>query len=1406
MKQASMDFLFSIFMAAGLLCLQFFAVQADELESGFVSPPDTARPWVYWFFMDGNLSREGITADLEAMKAAGIGGVLIMEVDVGVPPGPVAFMSDEWCELFKHAVEEAERLGLEITLNAGPGWTGSGGPWVKAEQSMQHLVASTTEVEGPAVFDAVLPVPEPRKPYFGENTLTPETARMREAFYEDEVVMAIPRTDGALISNIDEKALYYREPYTSKPGVPPWLSAPAEYPEFPGNAIVPASKIIFLTDLLHPDGRLQWQVPEGSWTILRMGRRTTGANTRPAPHPGLGFECNKFEQPALEAHFDEYVGKLLRTIGPRPTDRTTGWTMLHIDSWEMGSQNWTAGFRTTFSNRRGYDPIHYLPVMTGRVVDSLEVSERFLWDLRQTAQELVIENHAEHLKALGKEHGFKLSIEPYDMNPTADMVLGGVADVPMCEFWSQGFDSAFTCIESTSIAHTLGKSIVAAEAFTAAPGEDWQLYPSVMKNQGDWALCTGINRIVFHRYAHQPWLDRLPGMTMGPYGVHWERTQTWWPMVDAYHRYLARCQFLLRPGRTVADICYLTPEGAPHVFRPPKSALEGDLPDRRGYNFDGCPPGTLLTAAVNDGAFVLPSGATYRILVLPAFDTMTPALLSKIKELVEAGATVVGSPPRKSPSLSGYPACDEQVLAMASELWGSLQTPEQVEERRTGKGRILWGGNLTLPDMDKPAPSPIVHARWIWHSEDPSPEPPCKRYFRRIFTVDTNKVIKAARILATADNELLVYLNGSLVLKGDNFNVVYEEEVHSRLKAGENILAMRVVNGDDKPNPAGLIAMLDIEYEDGNRTEIATNELWQAATDVGMNWRTEADGTGWTAARDLGAYDMSPWNLNPVSNAVPELYPPYNATADVLQNMSVMPDFESSGEVRYTHRTMPDGELYFVASRSETAETATCIFRVGGKQPELWDPNTGRITLLPEFREIDGRTSVPMRFEPFQSFFVVFRKPSYGTVGNGGTSPNFPYLTKLMDIEGPWTVRFDTALGGLEQVAFQTLQDWRERPEPEIQHYSGIATYSKTVELPDSVSTVNGPLLLDVGDITGMARIRVNNKDVGAVWCAPWQVDISDAVQPGSNLLEIDVANLWPNRLIGDKALPERKRITWTTYNPYKADSPLFESGLLGPVRLLQQITFPLVDYHVHLKGGLTLEEAKAWALGHGMRYGIAQNCGVNFPVTDDAGLYAYIETMKNKNIYVGMQAEGREWVELFSPEAIAQFDYVFTDAMTWRNDDGHRMRLWMKDEVIIGEPESFMNMLVDRTVWILENEPIDIYVNPTYLPAEIAGRYDELWTEERIDRVITAAVNNDVAIEISAGLELPKPNFIKRAKAAGAKFSFGTNNSGNRDLGSLDYCRTMITECGLTPEDMFVPKPDGQKAIQRKPLPERKY
>ncbi|NQT17084.1 MAG: hypothetical protein HQ582_30280, partial [Planctomycetes bacterium] len=930
------------------------------------------------------------------------------------------------------------------------------------------------------------------------------------------------------------------------------------HPEFAAGAIIPRAGVVDLSDRLADDGRLTWEVPPGDWTILRFGRRNTGANTRPAPEPGLGLESDKFDRAALDAHFDAFVGKLLRAVGPRPTKRTSGWTMLHIDSWEMGAQNWTAGFGGEFQRRRGYDPLAYLPAMTGRVVESLELSERFLWDLRLTAQELVIENHAEHLKRLGRRHGFGLSIEPYDMNPTSDMTLGSVADVPMCEFWSRGhgFDSSFSCYEAVSVAHTLGRPIVAAEAFTAASSEAWKLYPATMKEQGDWAFSTGINRLVFHRYAHQPWLDRRPGMTMGPYGVHWDRTQTWWPMIAGYHQYVARCQFLLRQGTPVADICYLVAEGAPHVFRPPESALSVEH-DRRRYRFAGCTPETLLAcASVEQGRIVLASGASFRLLVLPALDTMTPSLLGKITELVKAGATVVGNPPRKSPSLSGYPECDRQVRALATVLWGDATRSGSVRERSVGRGKVVWGGKLDVSADEASEPRLIRQAKWIWHPEAKSATspPPTTRFFRRVVTLAEDKPVRSARVEITADNEFQLWINGQAVTQGSNFHRVYTAEVKASLKPGKNVLAVEAVNGGESPNPAGLIAALKIDYRDGGAQEVVTDQNWRVSTSVGENWHLpEYVATGFGDVVELGPIDVAPWRLKPTQTVFPGLYPEYSATADVLQEWGIAPDFQSDGAIRFIHRRTDAADVYFVANALPEPCETTCTFRTSGARPELWDPLGAAQRDLPEYEERDGRTAVPLRFEPHQSFFVVFREegPNDTLAAPGGR--NFAPLSQLTEIRGPWDVTFDTSLGGPDRAHFPALEDWTQRSEPEIKYFSGIATYRKTFDLPEGARRPDRPLFLNLGEVHSMARVRLNGHDLGVAWCAPWQVEITDAVKPSGNRLEIDVANLWPNRLIGDQAQPPEKRVTWTTWNPYRADSPLLPSGLLGPVRITRR-------------------------------------------------------------------------------------------------------------------------------------------------------------------------------------------------------------------------------------------------------------
>jgi hypothetical protein len=241
---------------------------------------------------------------------------------------------------------------------------------------------------------------------------------------------------------------------------------------------------------------------------------------------------------------------------------------------------------------------------------------------------------------------------------------------------------------------------------------------------------------------------------------------------------------------------------------------------------------------------------------------------------------------------------------------------------------------------------------------------------------------------------------------------------------------------------------------------------------------------------------------------------------------------------------------------------------------------------------------------------------------------------------------------------------------------------------------------------------------------------------------------------------------------------------------------FPVIDFHTHLKGGLTLDATLEHMRRTGINHGIAINGGVGFPITNNAGIEQFRQSMIGAPCYIGLQAEGREWPTLFSTEAIARFDYVFTDAMTIPDLRGKRTRLWIKDEVEITDKQAFMDHLVGIIEGILDGEPVDIYANPTYLPDVIAAEYDALWTPARMDRVIAAAARNGVAIEINSRFKIPSAAFIQRAKRAGIKFTLGTNNA-DRELGRLEYSLQIIQACGLTWQDMWMPKPDGQKPAQ---------
>ncbi len=1199
------------------------------LEAGFAAPPDEARPWVYWFWQNGNINREGITADLEAMKRAGIGGVIVFETDQGTPLGPVDFAGTEWRALFKFACSEAARLGLEVNMNNDAGWCGSGGPWITPEISTQKLVWTETAVKGPKRFEGVLPEPEKIAGY-----------------YRDIRVLAFPTPAGqARIDHIAYKAVELPTDFHYM-GRASLLPTRAEWPEVPAGEAIAAKGILDLTERMGPDGRIAWDAPEGAWTILRFGHTSTGKENLPAPASGRGLECDKMAREGIEAHFAGLVGKLADELGP-----LVGKTFVstHIDSWETGSQNWTKSLPDEFRKRRGYDLAPFLPVMTGRIVDGRGVSERFLWDLRQTISEMVLDNYAGRFRELASARGMRLSIEGYTSGPMDELAYGGRADEPMGEFWPWWFRSGgpygfgFTCTEMTSAGHIYGRNIIGAEAFTSTEEERWQSHPATIKEIGDWAFSEGINRFVVHRYAMQPWLQVSPGVSMGPWGLHYERTQSWWNLSTAWHEYLARCQYLLRQGLFTADVCYLGAEGSPQSIGVQKrffarASDNRDEPrDRTGYNFDLCPPDALLArASVKDGRIAFPDGMSYRLLVLPQIETITPGLLTKVKELVEAGATVVGPKPVASPSLGGYPACDEEVKRLADEMWGTGEPPAGMTERRVGQGRIFWSAELQRRSGPTPTPREALgQARWIWYPQgNPAVAvPPGSRFFRRFIKIDPGRTVASARLRMRGEEASTCWINGRKAGECHNFHRYEDVDIAPFLGPETNLVAVEAENRGETPSPAGLIGRITIRYTDGAIEDIYTDREWECAATAPENWTTDPGaGKKWAAARDAGPLGIAPWGELAPTFVEIELFPEEDIIAEVMDELGVRPDFDyeaASGtrSLRYTHRAMPGMDIYFVANKLPRAEQAVCAFRVEGKRPELWHPATGRIERPALYEEVDGMMRLPISFDPAGSVFVVFREDA----GPGGkrlvsvardgreivstTRPVAEPADEMtldrngrlaarsdkggtlalkysdgsektieveepppaMEIPGPWDVSFSSGGGAPDKAVFDSLVSWSDHPDKGIQFYSGEAVYTKAFPVPGDRIVKNTRLILDLGRVEVMAGVKLNGKDLGILWKPPYRVDVTQAIRPGNNVLEVKVASLLINRQIGDEFLPEDSdrnpdgtlkawpewllqgkpsptgRFTFTSWRLWSKDEALKPSGLIGPVVIRTQ-------------------------------------------------------------------------------------------------------------------------------------------------------------------------------------------------------------------------------------------------------------
>ncbi len=1050
----------------------------QEIKAGFETPADENTLWCYWYWINDDISKEGITKDLEAMKEAGIGAALIGNINPAGVDGKVPMLSEEWWSHMVHAVTEGKRIGVDIGVFNCPGWSQSGGPWVTSEMAMRYLTYSETKVTGPGKINVKLA--QPKKEFQDTHTLaflapkaekrnlyalgakvksTPAIPNLKLAFDGDSTTSMSFKTqkNGVVSIEIDLKDAITARQIAISPGENPFMCNCLLYAQIEGQEklvsqfhydrsnfrvnvgplvkgefakaldnvksnkfklvckdftsrelkagfaeihiseapvleeyvekqlgkmfstplpnwdtylweqqktevakglMVDAQSVIDVSEFVNAKGQLNWNAPDGEWTIMRIGMTPTGTRNHPSAPQGLGYEVDKMSRQLAKFHFDNFVGELLKRI---PEESKSAFKYVIADSYEMGSQNWTDDYEVKFKDKYGYDPVKYLPVLSGRIVGSVEESERFLWDLRRSVADDVAYEYVGGLREASNEYNLQTWLENYGHwgFPSEFMMYGGQSNLIGGEFWNEGSLGNIECKASSSTSHTYGKGRTSAEAFTAGQ-KSYLRHPAYLKKRGDWSFTEGINHLVLHLYIQQPDDSRMPGMNAW-FSTEFNRHNTWFGQAHNYFDYLRRCQHLLQQGQYAADVCYFIGENAPIMT----GGRTPEIP--KGYSYDYINGEVILDRlSVKDGQFVLPDGMSYSVMVLPPVKTMRPEVLRKLEQLVQLGGVVLGPKPEKSPSLQDYPQCDKQIQELASTLWKG----EYVEGKMT-------------------------------HS----------------------------------------YGDG-YVLDGQSLSEVF------------NFLELR---------------------------------------------------------KDV--------------------------------------DLQEEKPVLWTHRRMPGMDIYFLTNQSDDEVEIHPVFRVSKDlKPQLWDAVTGEVLHLNEYEISEKGTMVPVKLKGRQSWFVVFTNADSKAVSEG-YKKNFQEPELLQAISQPFTVDFiNKEIGPKEPVVFDELTDWAQSSDERIKYYSGTAVYTTSFnmdKLPE-----NGEVFLNLGNVSVMGQVKLNGKEVGGVWIAPYRLNVSGIVQQGENSLEIEVVNLWRNRMIKDKRLPKAEKYTWTVVDDIKPGEAPHPSGLLGPVTI----------------------------------------------------------------------------------------------------------------------------------------------------------------------------------------------------------------------------------------------------------------
>jgi len=655
----------------------------NQVKANFQNPGSESGVNCWWWWLNGNVNKAAITRDLEAMKSRNFQGAMIFDAggqnqrgNKDIPKGPL-FGSDEWNNLFVFAMDEAKRLGLQMGFNIQSGWN-LGGPRVTPQYTAKQITFSEIKISGDKKISKKLELPATRR-----------------NFYKDIAVLAFPlkasNKTKELITDLDSK-LGYKELGGSAPDTRFLLTNnPFNKNGMKGKTgyIVNKKDVLDLTSKMDKDGNLNWDAPEGEWSIIRFGYTCTGSHVSTSSGDWQGSVLDYMSKEAFDFYWNDVVEPIFKAAGDH-----VGKTLKYMetDSWECGGMNWTDNFPEEFKNYRGYELKSFLPIVAGYVVNDINTSNAFLNDFRKTLGDLVAHNHYARFQEYA--HKYNMGIQPESAGPHAGPMDGiknyGFSDIVMSEFWSPSAhrplpEDRYFLKQASSAAHIYGKKIVGAESFTTI-GPNWndELWHD-QKSSFDHEICAGLNRTYFHTFTCSPPEMGLPGQEYFA-GTHVNPQVTWWKQNGAFINYLHRTQSVVQEGKFVADVLYYYGDHVPNIFPFKHSDPAGVMP---GFDYDVTDETIFLQLKMENGKIVVPGGVEYRVLVLPNHKVLSMAVLEKMESLLKQGARIIGYKPESSASLVGGENEQNRFHKLADKIWGG--EPKEKGENKYGNGMVVWG-------------------------------------------------------------------------------------------------------------------------------------------------------------------------------------------------------------------------------------------------------------------------------------------------------------------------------------------------------------------------------------------------------------------------------------------------------------------------------------------------------------------------------------------------------------------------------------------------------------------------------------------------------------------------------------------------------------------------------------------